>query len=77
MCTNCNVHCRTSLLTDTPINHHVIFREFRRLRHKIHIGLFLSFIVESVSWIISAISQVEISSLEKHWNYKEKRRGFI
>ena len=53
----CTDSSKNRLLIITSV---VFFREFRRLRHKIHIGLFLSFILESVSWIISAISQVKI-----------------
>ena len=52
-------------ITFFSYKHVVISREFRKLRHKVHIGLFLSFIMESVSWIISALSQVK--QFSKTW----------
>jgi hypothetical protein len=34
------------------------FREMRCLRHKIHIGLFLTFLLADLSWIFTALIQV-------------------
>ena len=36
-----------------------LFRELRCLRHKIHMGLFLTFLLADLSWIFTALIQVK------------------
>ena len=42
-------------------------RELRCLRHKIHMGLFLTFLLADLSWIFTALIQVEEIAYLRKW----------